>query len=282
MVWPWARNRAGAGSPLLADLKKATESGVIEVPKELLSIVVQASHGEEERREIMQHLRSCLAEPSSRQWRRIYAGLLLVEDLAKNGSPELLVETSEGRHFDLVQRISFLEKFECMDDRRVQNMVRTKASALRTEIVERLQTAGEGRSAEPAAKDAAPSQEVASVGSSASTAAEAGGHCCSDDAPPWRPPEGQMVLNGIVTVGHTDDTTSESSGGEGPRKAVHYREARRAPLKTRRERGRRASGSSSDSDAPAGDGCKAQPAPPPPPPPPPAPPAAETVDLLGF
>merc|ERR1712038_1763654 len=42
----------------------------------------------------------------------------------------------------------------------------------------------------------------------------------------WRP-EGQMVLNGIVAVGHTDDTTSESSSDENTRrKAVEFRPVR--------------------------------------------------------
>ena len=58
-----------------------------------------------------------------------------MEELLNNGAPELLTETAEGaslhftpclvgdtlqgRYFDLVQRLSLLEKFECTNDMRV-------------------------------------------------------------------------------------------------------------------------------------------------------------------
>jgi len=221
-----ARFRGGGASPLELDLQKVTESGVIAIPKDLVKAVVQCSHSEEDRRMIMQHIRECLAEPSAIRWRRAHAALILVEDILKNGAQELFDETAEGRHFDLVQRLSLLEKFECTTDKRVQNMIRSKASSMRAEVVSRLQTAGDSSSV----CDHASTCSSGDARTTCSTAASGSiGSCISSSESggvPWRP-QGQMVLNGIVAVGHTDDTTSESSGGEDTmRKAVEFRSVR--------------------------------------------------------
>merc|ERR1712190_414221 len=70
----------------------------------------------------------------------------------------------------------------------------------------------------------------------------------SSDMPREVPkPQGQIILNGIVAVGHSDDTTSESSAGEGAKVGVQYRQATR---KTRRYRNHQQA-SSSDSDSPS-------------------------------
>ena len=225
-----ARFRGGGASPLELDLNKLTESGVIEIPKDLVKAVVQCSHSEEDRRMIMQHIRECLAEPSAIRWRRAHAALILVEDILKNGAQELFDETAEGHHFDLVQRLSLLEKFECTSDKRVQNMVRSKASGMRAEVVSRLQTAGESTTVPEANSDLASTCSSGAAQSTCSTAASGsiGSDTISSDSGGvlWRP-EGQMVLNGIVAVGHTDDTTSESSGDEvSRRKAVEFRPVR--------------------------------------------------------
>merc|ERR1719453_1484588 len=100
--------------------------------------IVQASHIADDRREIMKHIRIRLAEPESRHWRRIYGGLVLVEQLLQRGSRTLMVETAEGHHFDLVQRLTFLENFEFSEDKRVQAMVRQKATVLRSEVIKRI------------------------------------------------------------------------------------------------------------------------------------------------
>jgi len=221
MAGLFARFRGGGASLLELDLKKVTESEVIHIPKDLVKAVVQCSHNEEDRRMIMRHIRECLAEPSAIRWRRIHAALILVEDFLKNAAQELFDETAEGHHFDLVQRLSLLEKFECTSDKRVQNMVRSKASGMRAEVVSRLQTAGDSSSVPKANCDPVLTCSTAvssSIGSDTSSS-ESGGAL-------WRP-EGQMVLNGIVAVGHTDDTTSESSGDENTgRKAVEFRPVR--------------------------------------------------------
>lgn len=249
------------GNPLETDLKRVTESGVIDIPKELLSVIAEASHSEHDRRVIMHHLRECLAEPSGKRWRRVHAGLCLAEDLLKTGAPELLVETAEGRHFDLIQRLSLLEHFECTNDKRVQNMVRTKATALRSEAVPRLETASELQPCDQA-KDMKDTSSTCSPGmasvSSCSTASSA-------NAPSWNneKEKGQMILNGIVAVGHRDDTTSESSGDEAPR-PVAFRDAKR-PAARRRE----AREAKEPKEASLGRSSPAH-----------APKAAQTVDLL--
>merc|ERR1719498_1599422 len=75
----------------------------------------------------MNHLRIRLSETEGKNWRRIYGSLVLVEQLLQRGSSVLMTEAAEGQHFDLVQRLSFLEKFVYRDDIRVQAMVRGKA-----------------------------------------------------------------------------------------------------------------------------------------------------------
>jgi len=139
-------------------------------------------------------------------------------------------ETAKGHHFDLVQRLSLLEKFECTTDKRIQNMVRSKASGMRAEVVSRLQTAGDSTVVPEANCDCASNCSSGSVHSTCSTAVSGSIGCDTNSSESggvfWRP-EGQMVLNGIVAVGHTDDTTSESSGDEvSRRKAVAFRPVR--------------------------------------------------------
>mmetsp|Transcript_71108 Transcript_71108/g.179537 ORF Transcript_71108/g.179537 Transcript_71108/m.179537 type:complete len:277 (-) Transcript_71108:106-936(-) len=263
----------GKKNSLEVDLGRITESGVIEIPKELLDVVVEAAVGEDERREIMRHLRECLTEPAIKRWRRVYAGLVLVEELAKRGPPALLVETAQGHHFDLVQRLSLLEHFENTGDRRVQNMVRTKATALRAEMVTRLQAAGDEaplQSGGDAIKDTA---STCSPGITSNASCSTSGTGSSSTSPsgtaPARP-EGRMVLNGIVTVGHSDDTTDEEdSDDDGPRKAVQYKQR-----KERRNKKRTGHGSESEDDGRGPQPAeKAAPAPAPPAP-------ALVVDLL--
>merc|ERR1711957_1072824 len=111
------------------------------------------------------------------------------------GSPVLIAEAAEGHHFDLVQRLTFLEQFAYDQDKRVQHMVRTKASSLRTEMLRKL----EGGEDDVRHASASGRKEfIQGVGS-----------------PDWhgvhlpRPgtsPKGPKTVNGIVSVGHRDDT----------------------------------------------------------------------------
>lgn len=88
---------------------------------------------------IMRHLHTCLNDLSSRKWRCMYAGLAVVEHLLAHGSPDLVAETAAGMHFDLTQRLQFLEKFEYSYDKRVEGMIRRKALSLRGSFLEKQQ-----------------------------------------------------------------------------------------------------------------------------------------------
>jgi len=112
-------------------LKTATQSEKLDVAKEDLTFIAQCSHHEDDRRLIMKHLHMCLNDSSSSKYRCIITGLTVGESLLRHGSPDLVEETCAGKHFDLVQRLSFLEKFEYSYDKRVEGMIRRKALSLR-------------------------------------------------------------------------------------------------------------------------------------------------------
>jgi len=142
----------GGDEPLNVHLKRITDSaytrktlGGVAIEGELVAPVIAESHDEECRREIMRYLRECLSEASGKRWQRIYGGLALAENLMQHGSPALVTEVARGHHFDLVQKVSFLENFDSAargcSDRRAQNVVREKANALRTMLVSLLEKA---------------------------------------------------------------------------------------------------------------------------------------------
>mmetsp|Transcript_19653 Transcript_19653/g.34831 ORF Transcript_19653/g.34831 Transcript_19653/m.34831 type:complete len:263 (+) Transcript_19653:72-860(+) len=225
------RFRKEEGTPLQADLKAVTESNVMEPPKETINMVVEATKlGAEERREIMMHLREVLAEPQTKKWRRMYAGLVLTEELLKSGAPELFVETSGGHYFDLVQRLSLLETFECTTDLRVQNMVRTKAAALRAEALPKLELAQteETHSTSPSGGSGKGVDGTSDHSSMSGTSTSTSASSKNGFAGYVTKPDSQMILNGIVAVGHNDDTDSESDGEN--TKAVAYRKTKQAPV----------------------------------------------------
>lgn len=135
---------SGGEKPLKVCLRRITESEKINIPPELLAPVVEASHDADSRRDIMRHLRECLSEPTGKHWHRIHGGLALVEKLMEQGSPALVIETAHGHHFDLIQKVSFLEQFDsaargCSAARGF--LIRKKANELRTELVPQLQKA---------------------------------------------------------------------------------------------------------------------------------------------
>lgn len=142
----------GSDEPLNIHLKRITDSaytrktlGGNDIDGEFIAPVIQESHDGDCRREIMRHLRECLSEPSGKRWQRIYGGLALTEKLMQHGSHELAIEVAHGHHFDLVQKVSFLEHFDAAargcTDRRASNVVRTKASELLASLVPLLQKA---------------------------------------------------------------------------------------------------------------------------------------------
>jgi hypothetical protein len=112
-------------------LKRATHGEKVAQTLDSLLAISQSSHSEEDRRIIMRHLAVSLCDDSSRKWRVVNASLTVVEHLLRHGSPDLVSETANGMHFDLVQRLSFLERFENSNDKRVESMIRRRASSLR-------------------------------------------------------------------------------------------------------------------------------------------------------
>lgn len=237
------RGAATGNQTLPAELKRITHSGVLDIPKELLTPVVEASLSEDERQVIMKHLRECLAEPKGEHWRRVHAGLVLCEELVKRGSPALISETAEGRHFDIVQRLSFLEHFDCTD-KRAMSSVRRKAEALRKLVVPLIQDAGlkdmeDAKTIETTSTGSPGADSVITSNSttpSTSTMTGFGSDDVCPDAPHVEPDRKcNMILNNIVAVGHSEDTTSESEGGDEKRAPVQYREPRRMSAKARNE-----------------------------------------------
>lgn len=116
---------------LESSLKRATHSEKVDVEKDALLAITQSSHNEQDRRTIMRHLAVSLSDDSSSKWRVIIASLTIVEHLLQHGNPDLVLETAGGMHFDLSQRLSFLDKFEYSYDKRVESLIRRRALSLR-------------------------------------------------------------------------------------------------------------------------------------------------------
>lgn len=126
-------------SPLKIQLCKATDSGVIDVPKDLFEGIMEASSkNAESRRVVMMHLFECFTQLSkAKAWLRVHAALMLTEDLVLN-FPVLSAEIASGFYFDLLQQLSFLEHFELATDRRAQALVRSKAQSVRRMVAPKL------------------------------------------------------------------------------------------------------------------------------------------------
>lgn len=124
----------GGGSlctSLHAALRSATEAPILEVPKDAVLTIVQFSFTADERSEIMRFLYACLVDQSAPRWRRTCLALAVLQELLDRGAPELLAETASGFHFDLVQRMALLEKYEYDGDLRVQSLIRQRAAAVK-------------------------------------------------------------------------------------------------------------------------------------------------------
>jgi len=169
----------GNDEPLNIHLKRITDSaytrktlGGNAVDGQYVAPVIAESHDGECRREIMRHIRECLsADASGKRWQKIYGGLTLTEIIMEHGSHELAIEVAHGHHFDLVQKVSFLEQFDAAargcTDRRAQILVRTKASEVKAMLVPLLEKASTEELPENAglnAKDAnGPFKDTASL-----------------------------------------------------------------------------------------------------------------------
>jgi len=191
----WSRALGKVDAPLDSDLKRITDSDVLgDSDKDALQRVTQASHVADDRRDIMRHLHSCLSEPSGKRWRRVLGGLSLLDGLLQSGASALFTEAAEGHHFDLVQKLNWLESYEYADDKRVQSLVRQKACAMKVLLLRKLEQLESGTGSSQAS-GYQPDLHVAS-------GAYAG------------KPKGHKVVNGVVAIGHQDDTSGESSDEE--------------------------------------------------------------------
>jgi len=64
------------------DLKRITEAGVTDIPKELFTAIIEESREEQSRKKIMNHLRQCLTDVSKpKDWKRAYNAMVLAEEL---------------------------------------------------------------------------------------------------------------------------------------------------------------------------------------------------------
>lgn len=145
--------QGGGDEPLSVHLRRITDSaytrktlGGTDIEGQLVAPIIAESHDEDCRREIMRFLHECLSEAGSgKRWQKIYGGLALAENLMQHASSALLEEVAQGRHFDLVQKVSFLEQFDAVargcSDRRAQHVVRKKANELRATLASLLEKA---------------------------------------------------------------------------------------------------------------------------------------------
>lgn len=157
---------------------------------------------------------------------------MLLENLLQRGSRSLVSEISDGHHFDIVQRLSFLEQFENSVDKRVESMVRQKAKVLRADVLAKIEAANSPDSSGVVRGGHA----IDTKKSTADESTSQGGGSTKKPHAPVASLKGQTVLNGIVAVGHRDDTTSESSGDD---EALPRGRRQRKPQTTRRRQERR-------------------------------------------
>lgn len=133
-------HRFDTGRPSLEyNLARITDSGLVHVPhipEELLTIVIEESHVEHGRQVIMAHLRQRLADFTKREaWKRLHASMILIEELMYKGSLTLVSETAAGLYFDVVQKLSLLERFQHTSNKHAQSMIQSKAKVLRNRLV---------------------------------------------------------------------------------------------------------------------------------------------------
>eukprot|EP00928_Gymnodinium_smaydae_P021457 TRINITY_DN1836_c1_g2_i1.p1 TRINITY_DN1836_c1_g2~~TRINITY_DN1836_c1_g2_i1.p1 ORF type:complete len:476 (+),score=107.02 TRINITY_DN1836_c1_g2_i1:57-1484(+) len=125
-------------SRLQCELERITDSGFVDMPPELFTFVVRAADEPESLGTIVSHLCGCFADASKQRWRRIFAGLCLVEQLMGRGSTRPFVDAARSFGLDLVQQLWLLQEFEYRPDWRAQSLVRKKARALHDKLSQRL------------------------------------------------------------------------------------------------------------------------------------------------
>jgi hypothetical protein len=141
--------RTVACTKLQDALQRVMESGLVDIPEELFTPIIDASHDIDNRQVILMFLQNCLSEQQQEQrqqqqaleqWRRVYCGLVLLHHLLDHGSPLFFTETACGlSDVDLASEVYFLQFFEYRTDWRAQRLVRKKATELREKLIERFQ-----------------------------------------------------------------------------------------------------------------------------------------------
>jgi len=202
-------------------------AGSIDLDRAAMEGVVSFCAEEADRRTIMRHVHACLAAPQSSEWRQVYLGLQVLEQLFSKGPPELVTEAATGGHFDVVQRLSFLEKYEMGIDVRVQNLIRRRATAMKADWLERQAGAELGDNGDGAMK-AAGSQEAKTPAARSSKSFHTAFSGASDDAG-GSGDEGPRARAGgayssdprVRTTGRRpmDDSTDDEDGGAHSRRA---------------------------------------------------------------
>mmetsp|Transcript_47910 Transcript_47910/g.111768 ORF Transcript_47910/g.111768 Transcript_47910/m.111768 type:complete len:405 (+) Transcript_47910:87-1301(+) len=117
-------------SQLEAELMRITDSGNVELPPDLTSSVVKASHDADARHVILLHLRDkCFIDTTERHWRPVYAGLCLIEQMCLHG-PHNFIQDADAAGFNLTSQLWSLQEFEHRRDWKAQGAVRKKATLL--------------------------------------------------------------------------------------------------------------------------------------------------------
>lgn len=121
-------------SRLQRELKRITDSGILDIPPEFLTYVIKVSRDAESCQVILQHVRTCLEMKG--RWLRVHASMVLIEVLLEKGSPQFDREVSLSGDFNLVRCMWQMQEFEYRVDWRAQNLVRKKARTLHDMLVE--------------------------------------------------------------------------------------------------------------------------------------------------
>merc|ERR1719421_837735 len=123
---------------------------------------------------IFQEIQVALAMDA--EWRHVFGAMQLVEHLLEHGSAEMVRESVDGLHFDIIQKLSFLEKYK-NEDPRVNSTVQTKAKQLRERIMATqadAMTADLNSARPPVAAAAAPFAAAAAAPEKSAAAVPAG------------------------------------------------------------------------------------------------------------
>merc|ERR1712137_733707 len=96
-------------SRLQSELKRLSECRSAEMPPELFTYLVQASHDPENHRVILKFLQECLGQPRRTRWQHIYTGLSLCDHVQQRGCRQIFDDMAQPEGFSLVRQIRVLQ-----------------------------------------------------------------------------------------------------------------------------------------------------------------------------